>query len=544
MSPERRTHARRVLYSPEYLDMGADNGGVVVNLSEAGLAFQAVGPVMPEVEIPLSFSLGPGYRIDVSARVVWVNTEGKLGGAVFGKLSKDSRSLIREWLAKPDVEHETESGFVAPVQETDAGAGPVQGVRPADPLTSAATVQEGESPAGPAPTAGTALPAHDLNPAAQPSEPTPFVQPPMPSAPMPANEAIALEPLTTPPPNRMPAAPVAAKQQDVPVTRAVEKQAATLPPRSPQRERSSAASYSVAPSISSWSKNDSSVTTNATPGSGGPLFPPRGGENIFARSSNIEPERRGRGAGLLLVFAIVIAAGAVVAFYARTHRQQIGNEITHIGNTIAGTPAAASTTVPPQASAPTANQAASPANGNASTSPAKPALTLPPVASQTPAGSPTLQQSPQPGATSLPGAPKSAATHNIQPSQPRDQNASSGATKAPVPTKGQPVANPSKGTAANSSAASPYSGQAEYQRAENYLNGKGVPQDSAQAAEWFWRSLEAGNTSAAVPLADLYLAGNGVSRSCTQARILLDAAAQKNNAIAIKKLSELPESCR
>lgn len=92
-------------------------------------------------------------------------------------------------------------------------------------------------------------------------------------------------------------------------------------------------------------------------------------------------------------------------------------------------------------------------------------------------------------------------------------------------------------------AAGPYSGQAEYQRAENYLNGKGVDKDPAEAAEWFWRSLEAGNTTAAIPLADLYLQGNGVSRSCTQARILLDAAAQKDNPEAIRKLQQLPESC-
>lgn len=85
--------------------------------------------------------------------------------------------------------------------------------------------------------------------------------------------------------------------------------------------------------------------------------------------------------------------------------------------------------------------------------------------------------------------------------------------------------------------------QSEFLRAQQYLTGSGVPQDPATAAEWFWRSLEAGNTAAAVPLADLYIAGKGVSRSCQQARILLDTAARKGNADAVHKLAQLPAKC-
>jgi TPR repeat protein len=76
------------------------------------------------------------------------------------------------------------------------------------------------------------------------------------------------------------------------------------------------------------------------------------------------------------------------------------------------------------------------------------------------------------------------------------------------------------------------------------LNGTGgVAADPTEAAELFWRSLEKGNTDAAIPLADLYLQGKGVSRSCLQARILLTAASNKGNAEAIQKLRELPENC-
>lgn len=113
------------------------------------------------------------------------------------------------------------------------------------------------------------------------------------------------------------------------------------------------------------------------------------------------------------------------------------------------------------------------------------------------------------------------------------------------PPSPQTAHDPSKNQNATlTPASSLLAAQSEYQRAEQYLNGTGVTQDYAQAAQWFWRSLEAGYTDAALPLANLYLEGNGVSRSCTQARILLDAAAQKNNAQAIHQLAQLPDNCQ
>lgn len=540
MNSERRSHERRVMYSPEYLDMGADNGGVVVNLSEGGLAFQAVGPVVPQSEIPLSFSLGQGYRIDVKARVVWVNAEGKLGGAAFGKLSKDSRSLIREWVAKPDVEHESENTIVNPVAAREA-EGAAKSALPVNPHSSAVATQTADvlPTEGMAAGNGSQLTSYDINPDLEPP-PTESLEPhDMPSPPMPTSEAIALEHLAPPPPVPNQAAP----GPDVPATPAPRKQASAPPPRRPEpkRERSSGASYSVAPSISAWSRNDSYPAARDA----GRAFPPRNTENIFARSSSrVDYERRGR-SGALAIFAIVIAAGAVVAFYARTHRQQIGSAITQIGNTIAGTPSAASATPAPQTNAAKPNPpAGSSANGNPTVSSAKPAQTPPPATSQAPNASAAPEQPASQGAASAPKTPDSTATPATQAARSNDGgNVPSGNTKAPPPVKNPAAVNSSKSSAENTSATNPVLGQAEYQRAESYLNGKGVSQDSAQAAEWFWRSLEAGNTNAAIPLADLYLAGNGVSRSCTQARILLDAAAGKNNTTAIKKLAELPESC-
>jgi hypothetical protein len=60
-----------------------------------------------------------------------------------------------------------------------------------------------------------------------------------------------------------------------------------------------------------------------------------------------------------------------------------------------------------------------------------------------------------------------------------------------------------------------------------------------EQARSLWSAVAQGNTSAEVALAKLYLIGGGVSKSCDQARVLLQAAAKKGNGEAIDKLSQL-----
>ncbi len=59
------------------------------------------------------------------------------------------------------------------------------------------------------------------------------------------------------------------------------------------------------------------------------------------------------------------------------------------------------------------------------------------------------------------------------------------------------------------------------------------------SSEQLWSSVQAGDTNAAVILADRYLHGDGVPANCLQARVLLLVASEKKNADAIKKLDEL-----
>lgn len=64
-------------------------------------------------------------------------------------------------------------------------------------------------------------------------------------------------------------------------------------------------------------------------------------------------------------------------------------------------------------------------------------------------------------------------------------------------------------------------------------------------ARQLWSALGAGDGSAELPLARLYLTGDGVPRNCDQARVLLRAASKKGNIEALQQLRQLNKrTCR
>lgn len=576
MGSERRNCARRILYSPEYLDMGADNGGVVVDLSEGGLRFQAVGRIEADADVPLSFSLGTGYRIDVEARVVWVSPRGNSGGVAFKKLSSDSRSLIREWLAKPEEEHRAEAAIatpeVEPEVEDDQQVPSTAVAKSTVPSTAPAAVA---APALSVPVA-TAQPLtseafEDRSQGARIEEifaPGPIFDEDLPHT---AQQA-ASRPVAKATP-QAPSAPVRV------TTRRYAPQSIRPAAPSPAEQKSAASagpSFSAVPSISQWAAKGSlapRIPARTNPlQSGAPLFPPHGSENIFARNrwepAELEERRAGRKLLLIVLLLLVLGAVLLVVAYQNGYREQIGAAIERVGSTVAGATDGSTSSAPASASSSSASPSASTSPSSAAPknpSPGSPLQAAPPsVAPQLTAPGPSAPPKTSTAANSLPSSTNDAATQNpTQVAQPPSSIPANGQT-VPVHNPAQnpaPPANPAQTANQDSApkasqklsqpaASAPTStdlaqsaAQSEYLRAQQYLNGSGVPQDPATAAEWFWRSLEAGNTAAAIPLADLYIAGKGVSRSCVQARILLDTAARKGSAEAARKLGELPTNC-
>jgi hypothetical protein len=74
------------------------------------------------------------------------------------------------------------------------------------------------------------------------------------------------------------------------------------------------------------------------------------------------------------------------------------------------------------------------------------------------------------------------------------------------------------------------------------LNGTASRQKPAMTPQQLWALVQAGNSKAAVALAELYIKGEGVPQNCNQARVLLLVASEKRNPEAIKRLQELDKT--
>ena len=82
-------------------------------------------------------------------------------------------------------------------------------------------------------------------------------------------------------------------------------------------------------------------------------------------------------------------------------------------------------------------------------------------------------------------------------------------------------------------------GASDLRLAQRYLGGSTGVRDSSEAAKLLWKAVAKQNTTAAVLLSDLYLRGDGVPRSCDQARLLLVAAAKRGASQAAQQLQRL-----
>lgn len=95
----RRAKVRQPLGSLAYLDIVPDNGGIILNLSEDGLAFQAVGPLHDQKEVQLVIQLPhSAIRFETAAEIVWLGASSRQAGVRFLNMPADARLQIREWI--------------------------------------------------------------------------------------------------------------------------------------------------------------------------------------------------------------------------------------------------------------------------------------------------------------------------------------------------------------------------------------------------------------------------------------------------------------
>jgi PilZ domain-containing protein/sporulation related protein len=125
--PERRQYPRTTLQTFAYINLGANNYGSVLNISETGLSFRSVMPVARNRTIRFWFS-EHSHRIEAIGEVTWTDETQKTGGLRFTTLSAEAREQIHFWISNPSVLHDF---------------GPVTGADPA-------SIGTFQPPAGPA----------------------------------------------------------------------------------------------------------------------------------------------------------------------------------------------------------------------------------------------------------------------------------------------------------------------------------------------------------------------------------------------------------
>ena len=112
-SSDRRHYARQRIKSLSYLDLGRDNGGIVLNISEGGLAVHAVGIFVDNPTLPLRLRLpGSNEQLEATGQVAWTSESKREAGIHFVDLSEQTRTQIKEWVSKQDLsaERETDGG--------------------------------------------------------------------------------------------------------------------------------------------------------------------------------------------------------------------------------------------------------------------------------------------------------------------------------------------------------------------------------------------------------------------------------------------------
>jgi periplasmic protein TonB len=95
---DRRRHSRQTT-ALNYVRLGETNGGILLNVSEEGLAFTAAEPLAGEFILRLRFQLAEKAEwIEASGRIVWLNDSKKGAGVEFIDISNAGREQIRQWI--------------------------------------------------------------------------------------------------------------------------------------------------------------------------------------------------------------------------------------------------------------------------------------------------------------------------------------------------------------------------------------------------------------------------------------------------------------
>lgn len=496
------------------------------DLSVEGFALRAMMPLRAGEKTPFTFSLSETVRIDGEGEILWVAENGRVAGVRFIEVSPLAGGQIQEWLAHPEKPPRREE---VKEQVKPAANPTLEELREeihSIPPRSEQPVASHEPP-----------PAPVVETAATPSEPVPAVISPESLAPeiraqeTPPEETTeqkpevstgalqspvsALQPEPAPPLPRLALTP---KSADAPF------RASPAAPASGEDATSPAETWRpvALPEIPA-NQAESRASDPNLPDISTVLVQPSGKAQKLPRQAQAtEPapswetqavpgmswmERVSLTKAIATMAILAVLAGLFVF-----HRN-LGQGLIWLGEELGGVEQAQS-------------QAPLVADTGRASAPAEPSASRQDSLSQaTSAANPVNRVASESG----PGASSS---------ESNSQGSLSTVAKNPPP----PVA-PLSGIASSGGAGSE-TGEREYLQAMQILRGENADAETPEALRLLWVSVERGNPSAEVALAELYWHGRGVPRNCAQTRILLTAAARKGSAEAQKKLEQFQnEGC-
>ncbi len=106
-SERRRSTRAELARSFISVDLGDDNGGLLLNLSEAGAMVQAVAQMRVGTRTAFVFASSPAKsRVEGEAVVAWVGPSGLVAGLRFERISPASRAELKRWLETADQRQE------------------------------------------------------------------------------------------------------------------------------------------------------------------------------------------------------------------------------------------------------------------------------------------------------------------------------------------------------------------------------------------------------------------------------------------------------
>ena len=507
---ERRKKARKSPPSLVYVELGAGNGGMMRDLSEEGFALRVMMPVREGEKTSFSFLLNPSVRIEGQGKILWIKDNGRIAGVRFVEVPSTVLTQIRSWL-NGTLESREEVGKLVsrdaqsfdelreelrsspPRAEPAMQNPPVK--LPPPPETVAASppwIRESEppkeTPAGVnTPTFGEHWKTPEVK---RPAEPAPFSEMPI-FAEAPEAIEITFEPL--PPAEET----VHESFFSLKSGRRIPLPALSAEEATQQRTEHGRAAISEILMQPPSKKGDSHWRT---PGLDA-------GQSLDQNRSRTEGSwtewfTLSRAVGIMVVLALVVGISA----YHRT----FGEALIWLGEEMAGAPVS-------RVSTPGSEDGAT--DGGASQPSSNPPETSPAAASSSTEGGNQ-------------GSPNPLAAQHDNPQ-----------TSPPLVARGSlPPVTPLSGIP---SPASTEPGQemglTEYSQAMRLLHEKNGEADISEAVRLLWISVEKGNPSAELTLAELYWHGQGVARNCDQTRILLSAAARKGSPDAQKRLRQFEQ---